>query len=127
MSKNIWVVVLIVIIIAAVVIGVVLMKPKAGEAKEKVARQKIKVIDPKTLETVTVVRGDYVKWQVDKATGYRIEPETGRLLARRMKCMSCGKWIPDAPIPRRAGIDEDEARAKYICPLCKKPAYAPGL
>ena len=128
MSKNAAVIVLVVVILAAVVIGVVLSRPKAGAAKDIVAGQKITLIDAKTLQTVEVVRGEYDKWEYDKATNYKKDPKTGQLLAKPIRCPNCGEMIPDTPIPRGAGTDEeDAARAAYKCPKCGRPVNQMGM
>ena len=63
-------------------------------------------------------------FSVDPATGYRKDPQTGKVYAPVHSCAACGRTIAAAPVPEGASEEEArKAREAYRCPFCGQPAY----
>ena len=61
---------------------------------------------------------------VDPATGYRKDPQTGKVYAPVHSCAACGRTIAAAPVLEGASKEEArKAREAYRCPFCGQPAY----
>jgi len=129
-KKTIVAIVLVVIIVAAVIIIVTSGKKGAPSGvAEKGLKQPRRVMVVSTREIVNMTEGEWQKLQIDPATGYRVDDQ-GRKLAIPIKCISCGKEIPPAPIPKATGDQpprEELRKWEYKCPICGKPAYREGL
>jgi DNA-directed RNA polymerase subunit RPC12/RpoP len=121
-------IVLIVIVVLAVVMTVVRTRGGAGGVPSAVAEKAMDVYDVDADKKIQVTTIDWEKnFQIDEATGYRINPSTMHKLARIITCASCKQEIPEVAVPVKGAARTKDIHAGYRCPECGKPAYPEGL
>ncbi len=128
MKKVVMGVVLVLIIIAAVVFVVKRMGGTAPSiAKVLATRPPYKMMDvtdpahPVIAEVPALAKE--LEYQQQQNTGYLKDPKTGKIYAGIMTCLSCGKEIPNPPMPMEVGfIQKGTILSQYKCPLCGNAA-----
>jgi len=136
-GKKVVIAVVLILIIIAAVVWQLKRTGAIGGAKmpDYVLDRKYWKIDNKTLESVELSLREWRSLGHDEHRRYK-NPKTGTYtMVDRMRCGSCGEWIPVpespalSPKPGGPGTEQDPAlqaekiRNEYICPRCGKHAF----